>query len=68
MGDERTCRQEDGSVTTRSHLVALWLRRVGGYHVDSVRRTPHAGVFGGIHYQNVWVLGPRGAGVNRRTD
>jgi hypothetical protein len=60
MGDENFCAVEIGCVATGSRLVALWLRHIGGYHVSSLRCTPQAGLFGGIRYQNVWVLRPRG--------
>jgi len=56
MGRENIRATEDGSIATGSRLVALWLRRVRGYQVSSVRRTPQTVLFGSIRYQNVWVL------------
>ena len=60
MGHENLGAMADGSVVTGSRLVALWLRRVDGYHVTSSWITPKDGLFGGVRYQNVWVLKPCG--------
>ena len=45
---------------TSDQLKKIWLVNFKGFRLETTRREPHAGLFGRIHYKNVWVLKKKG--------
>ena len=41
---------------TSDQLKKIWLVNFKGFTLETTRREPHAGMFGKIHYKNVWLL------------
>jgi len=49
---------DNPGVVTRSRLRAWWLQSLWGYDVVDVRRSPRMGYFGGLAYDERYLMSP----------